>query len=130
MATNEERPMWNWILNNGVYLEKYHQVMNELVTNYLETGEFEKMINSNYSMLEFYLKYDYTAFYTSDQAKEAVDTLKSFCNNRTKSIRLQLDGKLSTISSSQDKAAQVDSSSIDLNKMGFVADDNNRQNEN
>ena len=130
MATNEDRPMWNWILNNNVYLEKYHQVMNELVTNYLETGEVEKLINSSYSMLEPYLKYDYSAFYTPDQAKEGVNTLKTFCNNRTKSIRLQLDGKLSTISSLQDKAVQIDSSSIDLNKMGFVADDNNRQNEN
>ena len=104
--------------------------MNELVTNYLETGEVEKLINSSYSMLEPYLKYDYSAFYTPDQAKEGVNTLKTFCNNRTKSIRLQLDGKLSTISSLQDKAVQIDSSSIDLNKMGFVADDNNRQNEN
>ena len=126
MSTNEDRPMWNWILKNDIYLEKYHQAMNELVTNYLETGEVDKLIDSQYEMLSPYLRYDYSAFYTPDQVKTGVDNLKAFCDNRTKSIRLQLDGKLAKISSNQDKSSQVDSSSIDLNTMGLVADDSKR----
>lgn len=126
MSTNHDRPMWNWILKNHIYLEKYHQIMNELITNYLETGEVESLIDSEYAMLEPYLKYDYSAFYTFEQVKTGIENLKLFCNNRTKSIRLQLDGRLAKISSEQDKKIQVDSSSIDLNTMGLVADDSKK----
>ena len=125
-GTSEDRPMWNWILKNNVYLEKYHVAMNELLTNYLESGELDKVIDSEYALIEPYLKYDNSAFYTQEQIRTGVSTLKDICNLRTKSIRLQLDGNLSTYTDLQNNNDRVDASKINLNNMGLVADDSTK----
>jgi spore coat protein CotH len=43
-SSEEDRPMWSWIASNEEYLEKYHEVYDELLKNYFENGTFEKEI--------------------------------------------------------------------------------------
>ena len=129
-TTSKERPMWYWIEADENYLAMYHTLMNELLVRYFESGKYEEEIDSAYQMIQPYMKADVSAFYTTQQIDQAIDTLKLFCNHRFQSIRLQLDGKLSTKTDLQEKKMQVDSSSIDLNDMGLVADDSLRSNNN
>jgi len=124
---NESRPLWNWILSKQEYIDKYHEVMNELLYNYYESGLYEKDIDNIYKLIKPYIEKDYSAFYKPEEVDRAVTTLKDFIKNRIQSIRLQLDNKLSTITEEQDKELKVNSSNINLEDLGLVADDKKRK---
>ncbi len=125
-ATEESRPMWSWIVSNDEYKEKYHEIYNQLLTDYFESGEFDKEIDDLYEMLLPYVEKDPTAFYSVDEFKQAYSTLKEFCNLRASSIRAQLDGKISTVTSSQEENKKIDASSINVNVMGSQGKDKQR----
>ena len=125
-ATEESRPMWSWIVSNDEYKEKYHEIYNQLLTDYFESGEFDKEIDALYEMLLPYVEKDPTAFYSVDEFKQAYSTLKEFCNLRASSIRAQLDGELSTVTSSQEERKKIDASSINVNVMGSQGKDKQR----
>lgn len=40
---DEDRPMWNWILSDEAYLEKYHDALGE-VTDVIGAGEIQTCI--------------------------------------------------------------------------------------
>ena len=125
-AAEESRPMWSWIVSSDEYKEKYHEIYNQLLTDYFESGEFDKEIDELYEMLLPYVEKDPTAFYSVDEFKQAYSTLKEFCNLRASSIRAQLDGKLSTVTSSQEDNKKIDASSINVNVMGSQGKDKQR----
>ena len=117
-ADESARPMWAWIKSSDQYLEAYHQVYQELLTNYFESGEFEKQIDSLYEMLLPYIEKDTGAFYQADAFKTGYETLKQFCLLRAESIRLQLDGTLSADTAQQAAEKQVFASAIEVEAMG------------
>ena len=39
----EDRPMLSWIFEEDTYLERYHQLFDEFITTYFESGAFEEM---------------------------------------------------------------------------------------
>ena len=117
-SNNSERPMWSWIASNEEYLEKYHEVYDELLKNYFENGDFEKEIERVYNMIRPYVEKDPSAFYTVDEFDKAYETLKSFCLLRAESIRKQLDGSLSASTDKQNSADKVDASNINTADMG------------
>ena len=129
-AENENRPMWEWIIQNKEYKEKYHKAINELITNYFESDKFNNLVDSTYSTIKPYLELDVSFFYTQDQVEKGIETLKEFCSKRTESIRKQLDGKLSTITTEQIETDRINASSINLEDMGLVADDSLMKEEN
>lgn len=126
-AEEKNRPMWSWILANEEYKKEYHAVMNEILAKYFESGEYAKSIDDIYAVIQPYVRQDISSFYSPQQVDEAVLQLKDFCKFRSQSIRLQLDGKLSTETTKQDANSRIDASTIDLNKMGLVADDSKKQ---
>ena len=69
-------------------------------------------------MLLPYVEKDSTVFYTADEFTQAYKTLKETCLLRAESIRLQLDGKLSTNSDEQSSEDLVDASGINIKDMG------------
>lgn len=117
-VTEEERPMWNWIVSNEKYLETYHSIFDSLISGYFESGKFESEIDSLYEMLYPYVEKDPSAFYFADEFTAAYKTMKEFCLLRAESIRLQLNGNLSTKSDEQDLSNQVDASGINIRSMG------------
>lgn len=117
-AQESDRPMWAWITASDEYLERYHEVYNELLSSYFESGECRAEIERVRAMIAPYVERDASAFYTVDEFNTAVDTLEAFVDARAKSIRAQLDGTLSTKTSEQDASAKVDASGIDLSTMG------------
>ncbi len=117
-ADEADRPMWSWIASNDGYLEKYHEVYDELLTSYFESGACQQEIERVRAMISPYVESDPSAFYSYDEFTTAVDTLEAFVDARAKSIRAQLDGTLSTRTDEQDTAARVDASGIEIAAMG------------
>ena len=111
-TTEDERPMWKWIVRDDNYLKEYHDALDALVADYFESGAFDSEIDEMYELLLPYVKKDPTAFYSVDEYKHGCEVLKQFCDRRAKSIRMQLDGK-------QDN---VDASDLSVVDMGAFID--------
>ena len=117
-AGEESRPMWAWIVKNEEYLSQYHQVYEELLENYFESGAFEKQMESVYEMILPYIEKDTGAFYNVEEFKVAFENLKTFCELRAGSIRAQLDGTLSTETDKQDADSRISAADLSLDVMG------------
>ncbi len=117
-ATEENRPLWNAVVSNEEYLEKYHQVYSELLRNFFENGKCTEEIERVYNMIRPYVEKDPTAFYTLDQFDTAVNTLKAFCEKRAESISKQLNGTLGSTGDTQKNEDKVDASDLKLTDMG------------
>ncbi len=117
-TTSDSRPLWKMIEENEEYMAKYHEVYNELISTYFESGEFEETIECIYELILPYVEKDPSAFCTASEFKAAYESLKDFCLLRAASIRKQLDGELSASTELQDNASRVDASDLNLNAMG------------
>ena len=126
LAEEQNRPLWNWVANDSEALGEYHDIMNQLLVQYLEKGKFNEKVDEIYGVIKPYIQQDVSSFYSPQQVDTAVRLLKEFVEYRTQSVRLQLDGKLSTYTTEQDDTLKIDASGINLNEMGLVADDSKR----
>ena len=113
-AKPEQRPMWKWIADNDRYRQDYHRVMDEFLTSYFESGEFQKETDDLMEMLLPYVENDPTAFYSADRFLSASKTLQTFCLLRAESIRRQLDGKLSAKTQDQSADDRVDAAGFTI----------------
>ena len=129
-SDNDDRPMWSWIVEDETYTSQYHEIFGELISSYFESGDFEAEIDRVYEMLLPYVEKDPTAFYSADEFTEAVSTLKQFCLLRAESIRAQLGGTLSTITSDQEEDAKIDGSGISIEAMGSQGKDKEKEQKN
>ena len=117
-ASEEQRPMWAAIADDGEALSLYHEAYDRLLKNYFESGRFKESIEKIHDLIAPYIAKDPSAFYTAEEFEKAYETLKSFCLKRAESIRKQLDGALSASTDEQDEAARVDASDLDISVMG------------
>lgn len=117
-SSEEERPMWSFIVNNENYLNYYHERFNDFLY-YFESGEFEKEFDRVSEMIAPWVEKDPSSFYTYEEHLEGVTNLKQFILKRAESVRKQLDGLLSTKSSEQKDEDKVDASDIKTSGMGF-----------
>lgn len=114
----ESRPMWSWIANDEFYLSRYHDALDNLVSGYFESGRFESEAGAVYEMILPYVEKDPTLFYSLDEFRQGYSILIEFCKRRAQSVRRQLDGNLSTVSSEQLIHEKVDAADLDIMKMG------------
>lgn len=119
-TTLEARPMIGKLLEVEEYKEQYHAYLDELISGYFESGQFEKTITEIESLISPYVENDPTAFYTYDEFKTAVSNLKEFCLLRAESIRGQLDGTIPSTEEEQENNADalIDASSVSIQAMG------------
>lgn len=117
-ASEDERPMWEWIVNDEGYLEKYHDVLDSLISDCFESGEFDREFDSLYEMLLPYVEKDPSALYSVEEYKNGCEVLRQLCNRRAESIREQLAGKLSAVSEEQSDREQVNASDLSVMDMG------------
>ena len=116
---NSERPLWNWIMSNEEYKNKYHEAMDKLLKTYLESNEFTNQMNTMYNIFKPYLSKQTYMFYQQDQVESGYQMLLKFTNLRTLSIRKQLNGELSKITDEQTDETRVDCTGLDLTVMGL-----------
>lgn len=117
-VTNDERPMWKWIVNSEQYLAEYHGAFDFLILDYFESGEFDQKITELHDMLLPYVEKDPTAFYPAGQFSKACETFRQYCGRRAESIRKQVDGELSCVTEEQEDSDKVDGSDLNLQDMG------------
>ena len=118
----ESRPMWKWIVNDSRYLKEYHDAFDSLITEYYESGEFDREAEKMYELLLPYVEKDPTAFYSADQYRLACEVFRQFCDRRAESIRMQLDGELASINGEQIDRDKVDASDLNVMDMGAFVD--------
>lgn len=116
----EDRPMLSWIFAEDTYLERYHQLFDEWITTYFESGAFEEMYTNTRALISPYVEADITSFTTYETYQKASESLQEFCLLRAESIRGQLDGTIPSTEEGQqeDNTALIDASAIDISSMG------------
>lgn len=121
-TTLEERPILGRLLEVEEYKELYHKYLQEIVTNYFNSGYFETKIQRIDQLISQYVKEDATAFYTYDEYQKGVSTLTDFGILRAESIQGQLNGIIPATEEGQtaDPSALVNADSINITDMGTM----------
>ena len=114
----ENRPLWAWIVDDEAYLNRYHEIFDELISSYFESGAYEKEIDDLYRLIRPYVEKDPTAFHSVEKFDLAVKTLKTYCLKRAQSIRKQLNGELSSITELQDPEDRIPTEDLNIKDMG------------
>ncbi len=119
-ASMDERPMIGKLFENEEYMAHYHEVFDEFITGYFESGDFENEYNRVFNMIAEYVQKDPTKFCTFDEFVTAAGNLKQFCLLRAESVRGQLDGTIPSTDEGQsaDSSMLIDASSVDIDSMG------------
>ena len=110
-GTNDDRPMWNWILSDEQYTTLYHEYFAE----FLETVDIQSLIDDAYDLIAPYVAKDPTAFYSYEEFETGVETLRQFCTLRSESIAAQLANGETT-----EEMDYADASAISLSDMGTM----------
>lgn len=118
------RPLYHNLMQNDDYFAQYHDYIDMLLCEYMESGHCEAFIHSTAEMIAPYVENDASAFCTYEDHLVAIDTLIDVCEFRTQSIRGQLDGKYPSTFREQEESpdAFVDAGSIDLFALGDFDD--------
>lgn len=116
----EDRPMFSKLLEVPEYLAQYHTYMQELVDTYFADDGFAAKVDELDAMISAYVEDDPTAFYTYEEYRTAIETLKELGTLRGESIQGQLDGTIPSTTEGQEAEPEklIDGSSITLSDMG------------
>ncbi len=119
-ASMDERPMIGKLFENDEYMARYHEVFDEFIANYFESGDFENEYNRVFNMITEYVQKDPTKFCTFDEFVTGAGNLKQFCLLRAESVRGQLNGTIPSTDEGQsaDSSMLIDASSVDVDSMG------------
>ncbi len=114
----DDRPMLSWIFADDTYTQLYHQYFSE----FLDSVDFDTLIETTKELIAPYVEKDPTKFYTYEEFEQGVEALKTFCELRTESIEGQLDGTIPSIADgqSQDDSNLIDASALTLSDMGTM----------
>ena len=115
-----DRPMIAWIFENEEYTNLYHEYFSQFISEYFDSGEFEKEIDAVTEIISPYVEKDPTKFCDYDSFVLGASTLKKFCMLRAESVSGQLCGTISS-SDSQSSLSSVDASGINISDMGTMS---------
>jgi spore coat protein CotH len=105
------KPLVNRLLSNAAYLEKYHEYIEEVLDGGFDNDTINARIDELAELIRSYVKDDETKFYMAEQFEEGISEqvvsgavalgnegipigLKYFVEQRSQSVRAQLDGTL------------------------------------
>ena len=119
-----ERPLFTNLMAHEEYRARYHDYLDQLVANYVESGRLSETIARMRELIAPYVAEDPTAFCTYEEFLVGVDTIEMFCLLRAESIRGQLEGAIPPTHEGQraEPGALVDASAIALEDMGELSD--------
>ena len=116
-----DRPMIAWIFKNEEYTSIYHNIFDEFISKYFESGYFADMMETVSAMIAPYVEKDPTKFCTTEEFATGIDTLKEFCLLRAESIRGQLNRKIGSTTESQSADTLIPADHLDISDMGNMA---------
>lgn len=116
----EDRPIIAKLFEKEEYLERYHQILQSIVTGYFDSGLYTSTIDDIDSKISSYVENDVSAFYTYEEYKTGVENLKQFGLLRVESIQGQLNGTIPSTTAGQeaDSSTLIDASNVNLTAMG------------
>ena len=121
-----KRPLYHNLMKNKVYFSQYRE-FNELISQYFESGYFERYMAETRNMIASYVKKDPTAFVPMKTFMWGW-TFDRVCLLRTKSVRGQLNGTIPLPLPVKLKIrATLSTSSVWLPDMGEIADLKNKK---
>ncbi len=116
-----DRPMIAWIFENEEYTNLYHEYFSQFISEYFDSGKFEKEIDAVTEMISPYVEKDPTKFCDYDSFVLGASTLKKFCMLRAESVSRQLNGTISSSDSQSSLSSLVDASGINISDMGTMS---------
>ena len=118
-VTAEERPIISKLLENEEYFQKYHEYLQKICTEYVQSGLFEQKIDEMANIIDDYVKQDTTAFCTYEEYQEGVTALKLFGKLRAESVLGQLNGSIPSTAEEQNHSTTlIDTSGLSLEALG------------
>lgn len=112
--TMENSPLISKLLEVDEYKEIYHKYLNQIVTEYIQSGEYEATIDRVHNLINDYVKNDPTTFYTYEEYQNAIPVLLQFGKDRANSVAAQLKGDQPSTSYG------TISTSVDLSLLGSM----------
>ncbi|MBQ9522062.1 MAG: CotH kinase family protein [Oscillospiraceae bacterium] len=118
VSGNGDRPMADWFLQQDEYTEQYHAYFDD----FLNTVDVFSIIDEAYTLIAPYVERDPTKFCTYEEFVKGAETLRTFCELRTESVRGQLDGTIPATDDGQsaDSSALIDPGSLTISDMGSM----------
>ena len=116
-----DRPMIAWIFENEEHTNLYHEYFSQFISEYFDSGKFEKEIDAVTEMISPYVEKDPTKFCDYDSFVLGASTLKKFCMLRAESVSGQLCGTISSSNPSGSLSSMVDASGINISDMGTMS---------
>ena len=122
--TMRNRPLYHNLMKNDAYFARYHACLDQLLTEYFESGRYEAVIRQVQALIAPYVQTDPTAFCSYEDHQLAVDTLLEVCSLRAESVRGQLAGRYPATLAQQAEhpGVGVDASHLDLRTLGDFQD--------
>ena len=93
-TTLEQRPLLNCLLSDPEYRAQYYALLDEFLTDYVESGHLEATVREITDLILPYLQRESQAGITEERFNEAVQSNLDFCSYRAASIRGQLSGQI------------------------------------
>ena len=119
-VSENERPMWRWIVSDAAYLDAYHESMGRLISDCFDSGAFEKEIDAVHDMVAPYVEKDLTAYYSPEEFETAYLAMREIALLRAEIVRRQLAGALSTHTELQSESDRVEASQLSVKDMGAI----------
>ena len=118
------RPLYHRLMQNDEYFALYRAYFDRFLSEYFESGLFEKTIQEKAALIAPYVQKDPTAFCSYEDHRLAVETLERVCLLRAESIRGQLEGTIPATLREQAEQpdAGVDASAVCLEDLGDFDD--------
>ncbi|MDO4488030.1 MAG: CotH kinase family protein [Eubacteriales bacterium] len=88
----DDRPMVGWIFSDEKYTKMYHELFSEFVTEWIDGGKLENLIEDTAELIRPYVEKDPTKFCTSEAFEKGVSTIKQFVALRGEAVKRQLNG--------------------------------------
>jgi len=89
----ETSPLISKLLEIEEYKEKYHEYLNEILEIYSNSNKYIEEIDNLNNLIGEYVENDVTSFFDYEKYQTAVEELKNYYEERSKSITAQLSGE-------------------------------------
>lgn len=93
-TTLEQRPLLNCLLSDPEYRAQYYALMDELLTEYVESGHLRATVGEITNLILPYIQKESQAGITEERFYAAMQSNLDFCAYRSASIRGQLSGEI------------------------------------
>lgn len=117
------RPLYHNLMSNSEYFAQYRALLDEFITQYVESGRCTQLIGSTRQMIAPYVAIDSSAFCTYEDFILGTQTLEQICILRAQSVRGQLEGRYpATLKDFEQGIPGVDTAGLDIRNLGDFED--------